>query len=383
MRGTSKGRGVDVVYVGFLLGHGGDALQMLALADGMQRRNARVRVVVPENEHTLTFQHRCDAVGLECTRTRLIAADMAGSPQRLRSVVQLLAGVDAHILHLHTGNSCLPRSVMLALELKRHPAAFVTLQSPYETIEPGSLRARLWAATARRRMRAVVSPSEHGTRFQVRCGVPAQQAVTIRNSVDLARIARGRGNVARASLGAGPDDPIVLFSSRLDGQKRPLDALRIFAGVAAAFPRALLVFVGSGREEDALKAEVVRLRLERQVRLVGYQRNVEDWLAAATVWLLPTERENFSLAVLEALAAGCAVLSTSCPGNDEILVEGSNALTFGVGDVESGRRALRRLLAEDSLRDVLRKGAIASSEKYSVERMVEAYRTLYDSSGVA
>ena len=65
-----------------------------------------------------------------------------------------------------------------------------------------------------------------------------------------------------------------------------------------------------------------------RVRLVGYQTNVPDWLAAATVWILPTERENFSVAALEAMAAGCAVASTICPGNAEVLLDGVNSLTF-------------------------------------------------------
>ena len=72
------------------------------------------------------------------------------------------------------------------------------------------------------------------------------------------------------------------------------------------------------------------------MRLAGYQTNVADWLAAATVWLLPTERENFSVAVLEALAAGCAVLSTTCPGNDEVLTDRENRGLFPVGDIPRG-----------------------------------------------
>lgn len=70
--------------------------------------------------------------------------------------------------------------------------------------------------------------------------------------------------------------------------------------------------------------------------LTGYRTDVQDWLAAATVWLLRTLRENFSLAVLEARSAGCAVLTTDAPGNDEIVVvDDVNALTFAVGDVRA------------------------------------------------
>jgi glycosyltransferase involved in cell wall biosynthesis len=373
---------VDVVFVGFLLGHGGDALQMLALAKGIKSRGARVKVIVPAVQNSVIFKERCDIAGVDCERSDLITADMHGSRQHLRSVLTLFRSVDAPIVHFHTGNSCLPRSVMVALEVLRSRRAFVTLQSPYETISPGSGRARFWAVTARRRLHAVVSPSEHGTRFQERCGLPAHLAVTVRNSIDVAAMAEGDATEPRALLGVDPDTPLIVFSSRIDAQKRPADAVRIFSVVAHEFPTALLVFVGGGQEETAVVNEAVRLGLGDRVRLVGYQTNVADWLAAATVWILPTERENFSVAVLEALAAGCPVLATSCPGNDEILEDGRNALTFAVGDVEAGAIGLRKLLSDGALRGNLSRAAFSSAEGYSVDSMTESYRVVYNRAAV-
>jgi glycosyltransferase involved in cell wall biosynthesis len=98
------------------------------------------------------------------------------------------------------------------------------------------------------------------------------------------------------------------------------------------------------------------------------------------VWLLPTERENFSIAVLEALAAGCPVLSTSCRGNDEVLVDGQNALTFDVGDVPGGIVRLRSLLSDPSLRARLSLGAKATAEKYATVNMVDDYIAVYNRS---
>jgi glycosyltransferase involved in cell wall biosynthesis len=367
----------DITYVGFLLGHGGDALQMLALADGMQSRGVPVKIVVPAVPESITFAERAESLGVACERTSLFRVSATGSQQRLVDIIRLLRSIRSPVVHFHTGNSCLPRSVMLALELLRYRRGFVTLQSPYETIVPGSSRARFWAITASRRFVAVISPSDHGSRFQVRCGVPASKAVTVRNSIDVARWAGGDPRGPRQRLGVAVDDPLVVFSSRIDGQKRPVDAVRIFAGVATEFPRARLVFVGDGALRQAVVDEAERLGVTDRVELVGYQTNVEDWVAAATVWILPTERENFSLAVLEALAAGRAVLSTSCPGNDEVLVDRENAAVFAVGDVEGGARRLRELLADEAMRRELGSRAAETARQFSSDAMVEAYRSVY------
>jgi glycosyltransferase involved in cell wall biosynthesis len=373
----------DITYVGFLLGHGGDALQMLALAEGMQRRGATVKIVVPAVPESVTFAERAESLGVTCERTSSLRVSATGSQQRLVDVIRLLRAIRSPLVHFHTGNSCLPRSVMLALELLRYRRGFVTLQSPYETIVPGSSRARFWAVTASRRFEAVISPSDHGSRFQVRCGVPASSAVTVRNSIDVARWAGGDQRGPRQQLGVAADDPLVVFSSRIDGQKRPVDAVRIFAGVATEFPRARLVFVGDGALRQAVVDEAEQLGLTDRVDLVGYQTNVEDWVAAATVWILPTERENFSLAVLEALAAGRAVLSTSCPGNDEVLVDRENAAVFAVGDVDGGIRRLRELLADQDLRGQLGSRAAETAAQFSSDAMVEAYRSVYLRSMIA
>jgi glycosyltransferase involved in cell wall biosynthesis len=181
-------------------------------------------------------------------------------------------------------------------------------------------------------------------------------------------------------LGLDAESPVVLFCSRIDQQKRPVDAVRIFGAVASDFPSAVLVFVGGGDEAGAVTEEATRFGLGDRVRLVGYQTNIADWLATATVWILPTERENFSVALLEALAAGCPVLATWCPGNDEVLVDGENSLTFAVGDVNAAAGGLRKLLEDASLRENLSRGAHVSAQAYSVDRMAEEYRALYNRS---
>ena len=307
----------------------------------------------------------------------MIRASMSGSPQNPWHLVRLLRGLDASVLHIHTGDSCIPRSASLALAVAEHPPTCVTIQSPFDNITPRSLRARLWVYAARRQVKAVVSPSDRSTAFQRRCGIPSELAVTIRNSVDLQVMGAGDGTGPRADLGLGPDDPLILFCSRIDSQKRPVDAVRIFAAVAAEFPSAVLAFVGRGDQETAVSSEAARRGLSSRVRILGYHTDIPNWLAAATVWLLPTERENFSVALLEALAAGCPVLATWCPGNDEILEDEKNALTFPVGDIETGAVALRRLLRSRSLRAILREGALAAAREHSLPRMVDRYQELY------
>jgi glycosyltransferase involved in cell wall biosynthesis len=369
---------MDILYVGFLLGHGGDAVQMLELASGMAARGARVRIVVPQLETTKGLAQECWERGLPVVRTPWIQSSIDGVGQKPLDMVRLFYTYDEPIVHIHTGDCALPRTAMLARRLLRRPRAFVTVQSPYETIQPGEARAVAWANTATRQLQLVACPSEHSRRYQIRLGVPEDRVAVVRNSVDVPRFAGGNAKVAQDALQLPEDAQLVLFSSRLDAQKRPVDAVKAFARVAPDLPRAHMALLGTGKLEGAVRSAVKELGLEARVHFPGHQGNVQDWLAASTVWVLPTERENFSLAVLEAMAAGCAILSTNCPGNDEVLVDGTNALTTAVGDVDGMTGGLQRLLSDARLRTHLAANARAAAQAYSAERMVDAYAMCYE-----
>ncbi len=372
------GEETEILYIGFLLGHGGDAHQMLGLAAGMAARGRRVKIVVPELPTTVEFAGRCEAQGIPAVRSPLLHSDPHAARQSIPELLELLTRYRAPIVHFHTGDECLPRMALLVRRVLDSPRAFVTVHSPYAAIDPQSGRAKMWAVGVERQFHALFCPSEHARQTQLRYGVPADRIHVIHNGIDVDRFANGNAASARAVLGLKAETPLLVFTSRLDPQKRPLDALRAFAGVAAEFPEAHLAFVGTGEQESAVRVAATEAGLMERVHLVGFRSDIPDWLAAATVWMLPTERENFSLAVLEALAAGCPILSNHCPGNDEVLRNGENALLTAVGDVPAQSEVLRRLLRDTDLRQRLRLSARQSAEAYRLETMTAQYAAVYN-----
>lgn len=376
--GTKEGDMDDILFVGFVLGHGGDAMQMLELAAGMAKRGKRVRIVVPELKTTAAFAERCQERGVPVERSRLLRADAHAARQNPLDLLRLFHTHRARQLHLHTGDVCLPRMVPLVMALLRLPRAFVTVHSPYDTLQPGDARARAWVSATTHRFRKVICPSTHGLQTQIRYGVPRERLLHIPNGVDVARYGSGDGMRIRRELGLEAENPLLVFTSRPEAQKRPFDALEAFVQIASEFPTAHLAFVGQGELEGELQQRAEQAGLRKRVHFPGYRSDIPDWLAAATVWLLPTETENFSLALLEALAAGCPVLSTLCPGNDEVLVAGSNALIHAIGDVAGIASSLRLLLTSPALRTRLGVQGRHTAQNYTLECMVEQYASCYE-----
>jgi len=374
---------LDIVYIGFVLGHGGDAAQMLDLADAMQRRGNRVRIVVPQLPTTELFATQCLERGVEVERSGLIRADPVAPRQVPEDLRALFQAYPDSLLHLHTGDVCLSRTVPAALRDLNivQSRVFVTVHSAYDTLTPGDARSTAWADAARSQIQAIVCPSRHSVQTQMRYGVPPERVVHIANGVNLERFKQGNGAAIRSELGLEAEDPLLLFCSRLDSQKRPMDAIDAFEKIAFEFPMAHIAFVGSGELEGAIRGRTVGAPWQSRVHFAGHRNDIADWLAASTVWLLPTETENFSLGVLEALAAGCAILSTLCRGNNEVLVPDQNAVTHAIGDSEALADGLRRLLNAPELRSRISSNARETSQAYSTERMVDHYHRLYLSGG--
>lgn len=369
---------MDILSIGFVIGRGGDAWQMLDLAAGVAANGRSVEVIVRDHPMTAELVRRGRELGIQVVQSSAIRADEHGVGQSIPRLLWLFVSQRARLLHIHTGGVCLPRSVGLVLRLLRL-RVIVTVHSPGTELVRADRRARQWASLVDSSVHAVVCPSEHARGTQIELGVAPARVRTITNGIDAVRFGSGVAARASTSLPVAADAPLIVFTSRMDEQKRPLDAVRAFARMASDHPTAHLVFVGSGQLEHAVRDECTELGLGERVHLVGYQANIPDWLAASTVWILPTANENYSLSILEAKAAGCAIVSTRFVGSDEMLEHGVDCLLAEVGDIEGLASAMSSLLADDDLRDRIAKAALAESAAHTVDAMVAQYLACYDS----
>jgi glycosyltransferase involved in cell wall biosynthesis len=140
-------------------------------------------------------------------------------------------------------------------------------------------------------------------------GADPGRIVVVPNALDLARLD------AVAPL----DRALQLISvGRLISHKRVDEAIRVVAHLRDAGRSASLVVVGDGPERASLERLVAELGLEECVEFLGTLESVEDvwsWLGAAQVFVCPSDREGFGLAVAESLALGTPVVCVDHPRN--------------------------------------------------------------------
>ena len=142
---------------------------------------------------------------------------------------------------------------------------------------------------------------------------------------------------------------IIGTVGRLNPVKDQAALIAAFARVHAAKPQARLVIVGDGPLRDALQARIDVAGLQAVAQLVGDRDDVPRWLTGMQVFALPSRSEGYSIALLEACAAGLPIVATDVGGNREIVREGINGALIAPGDVEALVHALHARVADPEL----------------------------------
>ncbi len=181
------------------------------------------------------------------------------------------------------------------------------------------------------------------------------------------------------STGEAPTlyDRNLLAVGRLRPQKSFSLLLRAFSLVADECPEWNLNIAGDGPLRESLDAQVVRLRLQGRVTLLGQQSDIAGLLSQSEVYVLSSAYEGFPNALCEAMASGLACISTECPsGPADIITNEVNGLLVASSDEKALAAALRKLMVDESLRARLGRNAREITETYSVERIMGMWNKL-------
>jgi glycosyltransferase involved in cell wall biosynthesis len=182
---------------------------------------------------------------------------------------------------------------------------------------------------------------------------------------------------ARSLLHLTSDEPVVAIVARLVPIKDVGLFLRAFARLSSA-PTS--VIVGDGEERARLEAEAAALGIASRCRFLGWRRDVRSVYAAADVVVLTSRNEGSPVSIIEAMAAGRAVVCTDVGGVGDVVTSGASGMLVPHGDADALAASIDRLLGDPALRERL--GAEARRAvypRYDVSRLVTDIETLYNS----
>jgi len=370
---------VRIVHVVESLDMGG-AEQMVVTLARMQRAHGHdVSVVCLFNEGVLAEEARAAGVPVDACAKRP-GLDL----RAVRRMRRFIAGARPDVLHSHNPVPhyyaiAATRGVRIGRVLNtRHGMGSSGATGRRDFLFRLAMRATDWGV-------AVCEAARQ--RFLTQGLMSAERAVTVRNGIDLTRI-RPRSDDAHARLLAGLEvqgSPFVFGSvGRLNVLKDQVTMLRAFAAFCAdaaadaATRAAILVIAGEGEMRPLLEREIAGLGLTGRAFLLGQRRDVPDILAGLDAFVLSSRTEGYSLALVEASAAGLPIIATDVGGNREIVQDDVTGALVPAGDVPRMAQAMRAIAAApDRCAALGRAGRDWAMREGAVETMFARYEALY------
>jgi len=205
-------------------------------------------------------------------------------------------------------------------------------------------------------------------------GFPAGRTTVIANGIDLAPF-MGTEPLAFASR-----ESALMMVARFGAQKDHLTLIRAIAMLRERGLQPAVYLAGGGKARHRAVAEklVKDLQLQDQIVFCGLVHNIPERLSLTKIAVLSTHYEGMPLALIEGMAAGCAVIGTRVPGVQEIIRDGINGLLCEHKDPKSLADTLECLLRDESLAQRLGSTArLEAISAYGRERMNAEYERLF------
>lgn len=185
------------------------------------------------------------------------------------------------------------------------------------------------------------------------------------------------GDKSLRSYFADEDEKLIIHASNFRPVKRALDVLHIFCKIKEQIGAKLLL-VGSGEGLAEIRKEVADRDLTRSVHFLGHSREIDRFIAASDLFLLPSEQESFGLVALESMAYGIPVVATRVGGIPEVVEEGETGLLSPVGATqEMAEKALLILRDSELYRKMSINGEKRARTLFSSDKIVGEYESYY------
>jgi N-acetyl-alpha-D-glucosaminyl L-malate synthase BshA len=197
----------------------------------------------------------------------------------------------------------------------------------------------------------------------------------IPNFIDLEKFKKQKKDHFKKAI-CPNDESLIVHTSNFRRVKRITDVIHIFANIHKEIPSKLLM-IGDGPERAKAEKLCRELQISDDVRFLGKLEAVEEVLSVADLFLMPSEKESFGLAALEAMACEVPVISTNTGGLPELNVHGVTGFLSTVGDIEDMTRKSLFVLDKTNL-PRFKASALARAKEFDISKILPLYESYYN-----
>ncbi len=218
----------------------------------------------------------------------------------------------------------------------------------------------------------IVCVADYTRRYLINHRVNPDKIAVIHNGIEDHNPDNTKREKLRKEWKIGTEEIVIGAASRLDPVKGVEYLIDGLALIKTELPYVKLVIVGTGTQDQILRAQVKKLGLESRVIFTGYRTDIDQCLSAFDIFALPSLAEYHSIAILEAMRAAKPIIATNVGGNIESLENGKEAIIIRSKNAQELGEAIRQLVNDQNLRLQLGENARERFRKeFTVDTMVK------------
>ncbi len=352
---------------------------MLLLAKNLNKDKYLVSLICPSNKQMDPWCKEWTSAGF---RIKRIKSSNNKDPRRYLQLKKILEDEKPDLLHVHLHSPLACKQVFKVANSKT-TKIIATEHDPYKLSRlNSSLKNKLLAKTD---FTLTVSHTDKDLMIKLYPQIK-NKISTVHNGINLnefrlplIHFSNQHKLLIRQSLfKSGPDDFVIISVAALHERKGLNYLIEAFAKVADKKDKVKLVIVGEGPERKKLEKLIKNLNLDDKVTLTGTQNEIARLLKSSDLFVLPSLREAFGLAIVEAMDVGIPVIGSNTGGIPEIIEDGKTGLLVEPKDLESLKDKILQLIENQPLRQKLTYVASHHVKKFDAGEMVKKTEKIYD-----
>ena len=173
-------------------------------------------------------------------------------------------------------------------------------------------------------------------------------------------------------------DILIGVVGRISEQKNPISSIKAFKFVNKSYPNTKIMFVGSGNLEDEVKEYAKDYNIIDKVIITGWDENVEKYIPAFDIAILPSKWEGFGLAIIEYMACDKPIVASKVGGIKDIIEDKKNGLLINANDTKALSEKIIELIENEDLKNRLIYNNRQYKFNYNIENVVKQHIEIFD-----
>ena len=224
-----------------------------------------------------------------------------------------------------------------------------------------------------------ISQNEYDTALKNKVAKQNKMCI-IENGIDLKKFTGCEENrkITRKKYNIDENDIVIGTVGRISEQKDPLTAIKAFKLLHEKYSNTKFIFVGDGNLKQKITEYARQNNINNDIIITNWVDNVEKYIPAFDIAILPSKWEGFGLVLIEYMACKKPIIASNVGGIPNIIKENENGFLIKPGDYQELFIKIKEIIENENIKEKFIHNNEKVLERYDIKKVIEKHEELFD-----